>query len=61
MKNTILISLLFIATFASAQQTEVRGIVSIHNSETETGKREYVPNATVEDDFAKARAAIEKW
>ncbi|MEI7587141.1 tetratricopeptide repeat protein [Runella sp.] len=37
-----------------AQQSVIKGVVSIHNSEYETGKRQYVQNATVEDDFEKA-------
>ena len=40
----------------TAQQSSVSGVVSIHNSEYETGKRQYIQNAQVEDDFQKANA-----
>jgi len=39
-----------------AQQSAIYGEVSILNSQTETGKREYVPNAAVEEDFGKSQA-----
>ena len=40
----------------TAQQSSVSGVVAIHNSAYETGKRQYVQNAQVEDDFQKANA-----
>lgn len=43
---------------AFSQQSQLRGVVSIHNSETETGKRQYVANAGVTDDFGKAQPVI---
>ena len=42
----------------TAQQAVVRGMVSIHNSETFSGKRQYVSNAQVEDDAKKATPTI---
>lgn len=41
-----------------AQQNSIRGLVSIHNSETETGRRQYVANAQVTDDFGKAQPTV---
>ncbi|MRG45416.1 tetratricopeptide repeat protein [Chitinophaga sp. SYP-B3965] len=41
-----------------AQQSIVRGIVSIHNSETNTGKRQFVVNAQVEDDLKEAQPTL---
>ena len=43
---------------SSAQQSIVQGVVSIFNSETETGKRQYVSNAQVEDNFGKAQPTV---
>jgi hypothetical protein len=37
-----------------AQQSEIKGTISIYNSEYETGKRQFVTNAQIEDDLAKA-------
>ena len=42
-------------TLSNAQQNVIYGIVSIHNSETNTGKRQYVANAQVEDDLNRAQ------
>jgi len=58
MRSLLLCCLFFHAFNLAAQQSNVNGIVSIHNSETETGKRLYVVNAQVEDDFGKAQPAI---
>lgn len=54
MKNTAIYLFHFFSLTLVAQQSEIHGIVSIHNSEYETGKRQYVQNAQVEDDFEKA-------
>ncbi|MBK8427552.1 MAG: hypothetical protein IPL27_16980, partial [Lewinellaceae bacterium] len=54
MKRSTPILFLALAATLSAQQSDIKGIISIHNSEYETGKRQYVPNAAVEDDFEKA-------
>lgn len=56
MKNTALLVFFCISLTLSAQQSDIRGVISIHNSEYETGKRQYVPNAQVEDEFEKAQA-----
>jgi tetratricopeptide (TPR) repeat protein len=54
MYKATLIILLFYPLILAAQQSDIKGVISIHNSEYETGKRQYVPNAQVEDDFEKA-------
>jgi tetratricopeptide (TPR) repeat protein len=54
MKKFILLYFFCNVFQAECQQSVIRGVVSIHNSETETGKRQYVANAQVEDDFKKA-------
>jgi len=54
MKKALFILLSLNTMTLIAQQSEIKGIISIHNSEYETGKRQYVANAQVEDDFAKA-------
>jgi len=54
MKPYILLFLLSFSISLIAQQSEIKGIISIHNSEYETGKRQYVANSQVEDDFSKA-------
>ena len=56
MKQVLFILLLLKTITLIAQQSEIKGIISIHNSEYETGKRQYVANAQVEDDFKKATA-----
>ncbi len=54
-----LIFLFFMSCFrSSAQQSTIHGVVSIFNSETRTGKRQFVYNAQVEDDFNKAQPAL---
>jgi sRNA-binding carbon storage regulator CsrA len=54
MKRFILLCFLIGSLQSKSQQSIIRGVVSIHNSETETGKRQYVANAQVEDDFETA-------
>ena len=56
MKSALIYILLFAVLTLSAQQSSISGVVSIHNSEYETGKRQYVQNAQVEDDFEKAQS-----
>lgn len=58
MKYYALLFFLIICLQVEAQQSNVRGVVSIHNSETETGKRQFVVNAQVEDDFGKAQPKL---
>ena len=54
MKNLSFIPFLFSILTLTAQQSSVSGIVSIHNSQFETGKRLFVPNAEIKDAFDKA-------
>ena len=54
MKNAALFLFFTLSLSLSAQQSDIKGVASIHNSEYETGKRQYVQNAQVEDEFAKA-------
>ena len=56
MKNLAISFFSYLSLTLSAQQSSISGIVSIHNSEYETGKRQYVQNAQVEDEFQKANA-----
>ena len=56
MKNATLYLFFIFPLILSAQQSEIKGVISINNSEYETGKRQYVPNAQVEDEFEKAQA-----
>ncbi|MEN0046439.1 MAG: carboxypeptidase-like regulatory domain-containing protein [Bacteroidota bacterium] len=51
MKYTILPCLLFCTTVLTAQQINLNGLVSIHNSGYENGKTQYVKNAYVSVDF----------
>lgn len=41
-----------------AQQSEVRGVISVHNSLKETGTRKYISNAQVSDDFDKTQPVV---
>lgn len=54
MKRFIPFFPLVLCVQANGQQSTVRGVVSIHNSETNTGKRQYVSSASVEPKFRKA-------
>jgi len=56
MKPSILLLFLSFSISIFAQQSSVSGVVAVFNSAFETGKRQYVPNAQVEDDFKKANA-----
>src|SRR5690242_6988906 len=58
MKRLLLFACCFPLTTVFAQQSKIRGVVSIHNSATETGKRVYVMNAQIEDDFEKAQPVV---
>ncbi len=61
MSNRIVISFLTLCMLqipVTAQQTVVKGIISIHNSEFETGKRVFVTNAQVEDNAKKATTTV---
>ena len=52
------LALLLSTTAIHAQQSHLLGEVSILNSQTETGKRQYVSNAAVEEDFGQSQATI---
>jgi hypothetical protein len=39
-----------------AQQTTIVGTVAVFNSKTETGKRQFIQNAQVEEMFGKSQA-----
>jgi tetratricopeptide (TPR) repeat protein len=54
MKKSALFLFLSCSLMVSAQQSDIKGVVSIHNSQFKTGTRQYVQNAQVEDDFGKA-------
>lgn len=56
MKSILIFFFFAFTTGLFAQQSAINGVISIHNSAYETGKRAYVPNAQVEDDFQKATA-----
>ncbi len=59
MKQTLVFLIAWLsATALTAQQSSISGIVSIHNSKFDTGKRKYVNNAQIEDDFEKASAQV---
>ena len=49
---------ILLTTDLQAQQTSIRGLVSIQNSKTVTGKRKFVSNAAVKDDFKSATGTI---
>ncbi|QMU64483.1 MAG: tetratricopeptide repeat protein [Flavobacteriaceae bacterium] len=52
-KVTIWAVFFFISLFAYTQQTELRGIVSVHNSKYETGTIRYIKDALINAAFAK--------
>jgi len=55
----IVLSLIyFFSKNGNAQQSTLAGIVSIHNSQTETGKRQYVQYATVKDKLNRAQQVL---
>jgi hypothetical protein len=56
MKNTLIIYLLLLSNVLKAQQSSIVGTVAVFNSKTETGKRQFIPNAQVEETFGKSQA-----
>ena len=58
MKTKLFFPAIIYCLQVSAQQSTISGVVSIFNSETQTGKRQYVSNAQVEDYFSKAQPTI---
>ena len=54
MKKTRTILYLLLLSYAlKAQQTSIVGTVTVFNSKTETGKRQFIQNAQVEETFGK--------
>ncbi|MEO1438207.1 MAG: tetratricopeptide repeat protein, partial [Bacteroidota bacterium] len=58
MKHLLILFLIILPFTGFTQQSEIRGVISIHNSEYETGTRQYVVNAQVEDEFEQANAQL---
>ncbi|MCC7503922.1 MAG: hypothetical protein IT259_01420, partial [Saprospiraceae bacterium] len=57
MKNALLtLVALWACTAAFAQQTALKGIVTVQNSKFETGRLEPVTNAQVEEDYGRSQA-----
>jgi hypothetical protein len=57
MKHLLL--LLFLSpTLLSAQQSTLHGKVAVFNSQFDSGKRQYVAGATVEEDYGKSQATL---
>jgi hypothetical protein len=51
MKHTHLLIFLLLLSYAlKAQQSSIVGTVAVFNSKTETGKRQFIQNAQVEED-----------
>ena len=55
-KTSILLYLLLLSYALKAQQTSIVGTVAVFNSKTETGKRQFIQNAQVEETFGKSQA-----
>src|SRR5579863_7578276 len=58
MKFVFLFYCILTATSSFSQLSDVKGIVTIHNSQTETGTKQYVSGAQVTDDFDEAERVI---
>ena len=56
MKNTAFLLFFLMALTVSAQQSVLNGTVTVFNSQFETGKKQYVANAQVEEDYGKSQA-----
>jgi tetratricopeptide (TPR) repeat protein len=56
MKKVLLLLFVGLSSQLIGQQTSISGVVAVFNSAFETGSREYVSNAQIEDDFKKANA-----
>ncbi len=54
----LIVALLGVLHKIEAQQSIIYGNVSIFNSQFETGKRQFIVNATVEEDFGRSPAII---
>ena len=60
MKNAALLLFFLKALTVSAQQSALKGTVTVFNCQFETGKKQYIVNAQVED-MPRMKAKIEKW
>lgn len=58
MKPSILLLFLSFSISLLAQQSEIKGIVSIHNSKFETGKTEYVPYVQIKESFGRGQESL---
>ena len=56
MKNILILYLLLLSPALKAQQTTIVGTVTVFNSKTETGKRQFIQYAQVEETFGKSQA-----
>jgi hypothetical protein len=55
-KTRTILYLLLLSPALKAQQTSIVGTVAVFNSKTETGKRQFIQNAQVEETFGKSQA-----
>ena len=55
-KTRIIVYFLLLSYALKAQQTSIVGTVALFNSKTETGKRQFIQNAQVEETFGKSQA-----
>jgi tetratricopeptide (TPR) repeat protein len=58
MKRAIFLAGVCLGFCAAAQQSSVKGVIAIQNSLTETGKRIYVSNAEIKDNFRNIQPAL---
>ena len=57
MKYVLLHLSFFMSLMLSAQQSALSGVVSVFNSQFETGKKQYINNASVEESYGKSQAS----
>ena len=60
MNKALFVLFIALSNPLAAQQSSISGVVTVFNSAYETGKRQYVTNAQVEDDFKKSNATTTK-
>jgi hypothetical protein len=58
MKYRIILLLVFCASNLLAQQSEIKGVVSIHNSKFETGKTAYLPNVQIKETYGRGQEVL---
>jgi hypothetical protein len=58
MKHHIIIFLIFCASNLLAQQSEIKGVVSIHNSKFETGKTAYLSNVQIKETYGRGQEVL---